>query len=61
MEVKMDNSKRSCQHPRLSSGTECFTSSQQRWRNFLFNFMDALAPWRAVKRGASYNFRNVKF
>ncbi len=25
-------------------------------KNFLFNFMDALAPWRAVKRGASYNF-----
>ena len=27
--------------------------------NSLFNFMDALAPWRAVKRGASYNSRNL--
>ena len=25
-------------------------------KNFLFNFMDALALWRAAKRGASYNF-----
>ena len=25
------------QHPKLSSSTKCLTSSQQRWRNFLFN------------------------
>ena len=38
-EVKMDNSNTARQYPKLSSSTTCFTSSQQRWLYFLFNFI----------------------